>query len=131
MRHERIDVSGIVAVPNPPRPRRRMLAAAVFFAAFLAIQIAVPLVQLAWSPRPARFGWQMYSVVSATPHFELIMRDGAAKPLDITAYVTSLRGDVPLARFLPPHLCMLFPDAIAVYYQMDDGSQVGAYQCDA
>ncbi len=91
----------------------------------------IPLVQLAWSPRPARFGWQMYSVVSAAPRFELIMRDGTAKPLDITPYVTSLRGDVPLARFLPPHLCTLFPDAAAVHYQMDDGSQAGTYQCDA
>jgi hypothetical protein len=73
----------------------------------------------------------MYSVASAAPHFELIMRDGAAKPLNITPYVTSLRGDVPLARFLPLHLCMLFPNAVAVHYQMDDGSQAGTYQCDA
>jgi len=132
MRHERIDVSDIiVSAPNPLRPRRRMLAAAVFFVVFLAIQIAVPLVQLVWSPRPARFGWQMYSVVSAAPRFELIMRDGVAKPLDITPYVTSLRGDVPLSRFLPPHLCMLFPDAVAIHYQMNDGSQVGTYQCAA
>jgi hypothetical protein len=98
---------------------------------FLAAQILIPLAQLAWSPRPARFGWQMYSVVSVAPHFELIMRDGAVKSLDITPYVTSLRGDVPLARFLPAHLCRLFPDAAAVHYQMDDGSQAGTYQCDA
>ena len=132
MRHERIDVSDIiVSAPNPLRPRRRMLAAAVFFVVFLAIQIAVPLVQLVWSPRPARFGWQMYSVVSAAPRFELIMRDGVAKPLDITPYVTSLRGDVPIARFLPPHLCALFPDAAAIHYRMDGSPQAGTYQCHA
>ena len=102
---------------------------ACFFIVFLTVQILMPLAQLAWSPRPARFGWQMYSVVSSAPNFELIMRDGAAKPLDIRPYVTSLRGDVPLARFLPPHLCGLFPDAAAVHYQMDDGSQAGTYQC--
>jgi hypothetical protein len=71
----------------------------------------------------------MYSVVSAAPRFELIMRDQSVQPLDITPYVTSLRGDVPLARFLPPHLCTFFPDAAAVHYQMDDGSQAGTYQC--
>ena len=133
MRHERIDLSDIAAVdvPNPLRLRRRMLAAAVFFAAFLAIQIAVPLVQLVWAPRPARFGWQMYSVGSATPRFELIMRDGSAKRLDITPYVTSLRGDVPIARFLPPHLCTLFPDAAAIHYEMDGSPQAGTYQCHA
>jgi len=107
------------------------IVAACFFVVFLMAQILIPLAQLAWSPRPARFGWQMYSVVSAAPRFELIMRDGAAKSLDITPYVTSLRGDVPLARFLPPHLCRLFPDAAAVHYHMDDGSGAGTYQCDS
>jgi len=107
------------------------MIAACFFVVFLAAQILIPLAQLVWSPRPARFGWQMYSVISAAPRFELIMHDGTAKPLDIRPYVTSMRGDVPLARFLPPHLCMLFPDAIAIHYQMNDGSQVGTYQCAA
>ncbi len=114
--------------------RRTLLSgriAVCFFIVFLAAQLLIPLVQLAWSPRPARFGWQMYSVVSVVPHFELIMRDGAVMPLDITPYVTSLRGDVPLARFLPAHLCTLFPDATAVHYQMDDGSQAGTDQCHA
>jgi hypothetical protein len=100
-----------------------------FFLVFLAIQLAVPLVQLVTAPRPARFGWQMYSVVSAPPRFSLIMRDGAARPLDIGPYVTSMRADVPLTRFLPAHLCALFPDAAAVDYQMADGSQAGTYQC--
>ena len=108
-----------------------IMIAACFFVVFLAAQVLIPLAQLAWSPRPARFGWQMYSVISSAPRFELIMRNGAAKPLDITPYVTSLRGDVPLARFLPAHLCTLFPDAAAVSYQMDDGSQAGIYPCNA
>jgi hypothetical protein len=105
--------------------------AACFFVAFLAAQILIPLAQLAWAPRPARFGWQMYSVASTAPSFELVMSDGDTKRLDITPYVTSLRGDVPLAQFLPPHLCTLFPDVAAVHYQMDDGSQAGMYQCHA
>jgi hypothetical protein len=107
------------------------IVAACFFVGFLAAQLAIPLIQLAWSPRPARFGWQMYSVISAAPRFELIMHDGTAKPLDIRPYVTSMRGDVPLARFLPPHLCTLFPDATAIHYQMDDRSQAGIYPCRA
>ena len=116
---------------NHHRTPPSVIIAACFFVVFLMAQLVIPLAQLAFSPRPARFGWQMYSVVSAAPRFELIMRDGVAKPLDITPYVTSLRGDVPLSRFLPPHLCMLFPDAVAIHYQMNDGSQVGTYQCAA
>jgi hypothetical protein len=115
--------------PRATQLKRQVVA--WFFAAFLAIQIAVPLVQLVWSPRPARFGWQMYSVVSAAPRFELIMRDGATRPLDITPYVTSLRADVPIARFLPPHLCTLFPDATAVSYALDGGARTGTYQCNS
>ena len=116
---------------NQRRTSPSIMIAACFFVVFLAAQMVVPLAQLAWSPRPARFGWQMYSVVSAAPRFTLIMRDGAEKPLDITPYVTSLRGDVPLARFLPLHLCTLFPDVATVHYQMDDGSQAGTYSCDS
>jgi hypothetical protein len=115
------------AAPHSSRLKRQ--AAAWFFVAFLAIQLAAPLVQLFWAPRPARFGWQMYSVVSKPPRFELIMRDGAAQPLDISPYVTSMRADVPLARFLPPHLCKLFPDAAAVSYALDGGATVGTYKC--
>jgi hypothetical protein len=117
------------AAPRSAQLKRQ--AAAWFFVAFLAIQIAVPVIQLIWSPRPARFGWQMYSVVSKPPRFELIMRDGTARPLDITPYVTSMRADVPLVRFLPPHLCKLFPDAAAVSYALDDGARTGTYQCNS
>jgi hypothetical protein len=114
---------------NQRRISPSILIAACFFVVFLAVQVSIPLAQLAWSPRPARFGWQMYSVVSAAPDFTLIMQDGTAKAIDVTPYVTSLRGDVPLAHFLPPHLCALFPDAAAIHYQMDDGSQAGTYPC--
>jgi hypothetical protein len=115
---------------SPISRRRAANAIAMcFFVGFLALQIVVPLAQLAWSPRPARFGWQMYSVISAAPRFELMLHNGTAKPLDVRPYVTSMRGDVPLARFLPPHLCTLFPDAAAIKYQMDDGSQAGTFQC--
>ena len=116
---------------NHRRTAPSIMIAACFFVVFLAAQILIPLAQLVWSPRPARFGWQMYSVGSATPRFELIMRDGSAKRLDITPYVTSLRGDVPIARFLPPHLCTLFPDAAAIHYEMDGSPQAGTYQCHA
>ena len=116
---------------KPHRTAPSIMIAACFFVVFLAAQVLIPLAQLVWSPRPARFGWQMYSVISAAPRFELVMSDGATKPVDITPYVTSLRGDVPLGHFLPAHLCALFPDVVAVSYQIDDGSQAGTYPCNA
>jgi len=130
MQHRPVDLLE-TDVANSASLSRRRLVAASFLVVFLAIQLAVPLVQLVWSPRPARFGWQMYSVKSAAPRFELIMRDGSASPLDITPYVTSMRADVPLARFLPPHLCNLFPDAAAVSYALAGDVSAGTYQCDS
>jgi hypothetical protein len=130
MRDKTIDLRDINLVRNVGPNPRRMLAAG-FMIVFLAIQIAVPLIQLVWAPRPARFGWQMYSVVSAAPHFELILRDGATRTLDIAPYVTSMRADVPIAHFLPPHLCALFPDAAAVSYVLDSGAGTGTYQCNS
>jgi hypothetical protein len=119
-----------VDVASLRRRRFVRLAAAGFFVAFLAIQVVMPIVQLVSAQRPARFGWQMYSVISDAPDFELILRDGTAQPIDIRPYVASLRGDVPLARFVPPHLCTLFPNAAAVHYRIDDETQMGTYQCD-
>ena len=48
--------------PCPCRPDRRTLAISVVVAAFLAVQVLVPLVAL-FGPRPARFSWQMYSAL--------------------------------------------------------------------
>ncbi|HJZ45549.1 MAG TPA: hypothetical protein VKE41_00215 [Roseiflexaceae bacterium] len=132
MRQPRFDISDAGAADGVTSRRKHLaeLCAAGFFVVFLAIQILVPIVQLISAPRPARWGWQMYSVASAQPRFELLLRDGSSKPIDITPYVTSMRGDVPLARFLPAHLCALFPDAVTVHYHMDDGSQAGTFQCE-
>jgi hypothetical protein len=115
----------------PRRTRATEVAAALFFVAFLAVQLAVPLIQLVSAPRPARFSWQMYSVVSDAPRFDLVMRDGTSQPVALELYVTSLRADVPLVRYLPPHLCRLFPQAMAVRYQQNDGSQSGTYLCNS
>jgi hypothetical protein len=111
--------------------RAAEIAAALFFVAFLAIQLAVPIVQLVSAPRPARFGWQMYSVRSVPPRFDLLLRDGTSQPVALESYVTSLRADVPLVRFLPPHLCGIFPQAAAVRYQQDEGSESGTYICNS
>jgi hypothetical protein len=113
----------------PRRMRAAEMAAAIFFIVFLAVQLAVPIVQLLSAPRPARFGWQMYSVRSVPPRFDLLLRDGTSQPVALDSYVTSLRADVPLVRFLPPHLCRLFPQAAAVRWQQDGGSESGTFIC--
>jgi hypothetical protein len=105
------------------------IAATTFFIGFLIIQLIMPIVQLIWAPRPARFGWQMFSVSSPPPNFAVVLDDGTSKPIAIESFVTSLRGDVPLAQFLPPHLCRVVPHIIAVHYQFREASQSETYVC--
>jgi hypothetical protein len=87
--------------------------AALFCCTFLALQIAVPLVQLA-SPRPARFGWHMWSARRKVSRFLVVMRDGTTRPADLAAHVGLGRGEMDLDTALPPHLCRVVPDAAAV-----------------
>lgn len=115
-------------------PRRRgasaaTLAATLFCVVFLVTQITTPVVQLIWAPRPARFGWQMFSVNVPPPAFTAVLDDGTARPVVLESYVGSLRGDVPLAQFLPAHLCRVVPHVVAVRYQYRDAAQSETYLC--
>ena len=115
-------------------PQRRgasaaKLAATIFFSVFLIVQLVTPIVQLIWAPRPARFGWQMFSVDVPPPVFSVVLDDGTTKPVGLEPYVSSLRGDVPLAQFLPAHLCRVVPQAVAVQYQLHGAHRAETYQC--
>ena len=104
------------------------IAATAFFALFLAIQTAVPLVQL-WAPRPARFGWQMFTASPQRPRFSLVMRDGTSRPADLRRYVAYSRGEVDLENALPPHLCRVVPDVASVQVAAPDSKQPRVYKC--
>ena len=106
-------------------------AIVIFFFAFLTVQLLVPLAQLVWAPRPARFGWQMFSVVTGPPEFTLVRADGTTEPMDITPFVTSVRADVPLAEFLPPHICQAVPNVVAIRYRLLDRAVSETYICNA
>jgi len=103
--------------------------ATTFFVGFLIVQVLTPIVQLISAPRPARFGWQMFSVSAPPPSFAVTLDDGTTRPIAIELFVTSLRGDVPLSQFLPPHLCRVVPHVVAVRYQFHEASQSETYLC--
>jgi hypothetical protein len=107
----------------------RELAVACCCALFLAVQLGVPLAQL-WAPRPARFGWQMYSVLSVRPRFTLLLADGSRQEVDITAYTANMRGDMAFEQFMPPHLCRQFPRATAIEHERPGASPPQRYICD-
>jgi hypothetical protein len=106
----------------------KSIAAAAFFVLFLAFQIAMPLVKLS-APRPARFGWHMFTAIPKRTQFTLLMRDGTRRPVDLTLYVGLSRGEVNMRQELPPHLCRVVPDAIAVQITANESGQVRTHPC--
>lgn len=94
-------------IPHDPgiRTSKSVTAAAVFVITLL-IQTAVPLVRL-WSPRPTRFGWQMFIAKAPRKSDTLVLRDGTRRPADLASYVALSRGAMDLEKALPEHLCRL------------------------
>jgi hypothetical protein len=101
---------------------------AAFFVLFLLIQVGVPLLRL-WSPRPARFGWQMFSASPQQIAFSLVLRDGTSQPVSLGRYVAQSRGEVDLEDRLPPHLCRVVPDVASVEITKPGSTQRRVYRC--
>lgn len=104
------------------------IAAAAFFLLFLLIQTAVPLVRL-WAPRPARFGWQMFSAAPQRTRYILILRDGTRKPASLAPFVAQSRGEMDLMKAIPRHLCRVIPDLAAVQIVAPDSEVPQVHTC--
>ena len=95
---------------------------------YLAIQIGLPTVKLL-SPRPERFGWQMYARADRPARFELERADGSRREIDPRAYLAIWRIDVDLTAALPAHLCRTTPDLVAVRVNPPDAAPGWSYPC--
>lgn len=91
-------------------PRKRLLGLLVI--AFVIVQLAVPILQLA-QPRPARFGWQMYSALTSLPVVNVETANGTVTPLDLTRVVVRERAEVDFSAALVQYVCDT-TDAVAV-----------------
>lgn len=85
---------------------------ALLVVAFMVIQLAVPILALT-QPRPARFGWQMYTAVASLPEVKLESADGRIAPVDLTDLVARGRADADFSVALAEHVCAT-TDAAAV-----------------
>jgi hypothetical protein len=106
----------------------KRVATTAFFVLFLLIQTGVPLVKL-WAPRPARFGWQMFSARQQRARFSLVMRDGTGQPANLGLYVAQSRGELDLEKALPRHLCRVVPDVASVQITALNSKQPRVYKC--
>ena len=84
-----------------------------FFLAFLVVQVIVPVIQLS-KPRPARFGWQMFSGYPPMAVYSVQVGD-SVRDVRVTDYVVVPRGDVVYRDALPGHLCQRIAGATAIF----------------
>lgn len=95
--------------------RNRRLALALL----LLTQFALP-AALLWAPRPARWGWQMYSTVAPPLELSLVAADGNTTLLDSGDYLGWNRGEIDTSSVLPPFVCQQHPEARAVLVRRGD-----------
>lgn len=99
----------------------REIAAAVFFLAFLGLQIALPVYKL-FTPRPAQFGWQMFSDRYRPARLSVLLRNGETRALDPSVYLETSRGDLRFEGELARHLCRTDPRVAAVRLEPEGGA---------
>jgi hypothetical protein len=92
----------------------RSEAPCILALAFAACQVLVPTMHLT-QPRPARFGWQMFSGVRDAMSYAVITVDAAVIPIERDEYLAYYRGDLDgLTEILARAICRQRPDATAV-----------------
>jgi hypothetical protein len=84
-----------------------------FIVLFGLVQIVVPAIMLR-EPRPARFGWHMFTQGRTAGEFAVIHSDGHRTRVRIADYAVKARPEVPFYAVLPAHLCRVVPHAHAV-----------------
>ena len=80
------------------------LQAALFIAAWLAVQLLVPALALV-GPRPSPFGWQMYSSLPQVPDAWTVDADGTVSAVDVQAFFTVPRAEIDYVAALRAGLC--------------------------
>jgi hypothetical protein len=91
---------------------------AILFVAIAAAMILVPAVRLI--DGGARFGWRMYSFLEPLPKLTLVDERGTPSEIDPVPFIGRLRGDVPFASALPPHLCEVVSGTARVVIELSD-----------
>lgn len=96
-------------------PARRLTKSAtkICFVLFLSVQLTIATAAL-FEPRPARWGWQMYSGVKTRAAFTIVRANGDREDVVLTDYLGQPRGDIDLIGRLPGYICKVEPDAVTI-----------------
>ena len=88
--------------------RWRQAATAGLVAVVLAVMLAIPTRALL-AERPARFGWQMYTVAYGAPRAWTRQADGTLVELSFLERFAVLRGDLPDPDAVARAVCRFVP----------------------
>lgn len=100
--------------------RRSPVVAAVTISIFLLVQLALPIARFDDTERGTRFAWHMFSGARGIPEFVVKTADGD-RDVVLENYMARVRVDIDLVNTLPPHLCQVYPNAMAVSW---DGGEL-------
>lgn len=87
--------------------------------AFLAVQIALPILALA-GPRPTGFGWQMFTAFAPPPAVSIELGDGSVLPIELAELLAHPRPEADLDTPIVTALCER-EDVVAVIVIAIDG----------
>jgi len=71
----------------------------------------------------------MWSARRRPTLFFVVMTDGTTRPADLSRYIGWSRGELDLTKRLPPHLCRVVPDLVAVQIQPPGSETRDIYSC--
>lgn len=91
---------------------------AAIFGACIVLMVAVPAIAL-WQPRPARFGWQMYSAIMTLPDVAIERADGTLVAVDLEDMLARNRAEADFSGAIAAHLCAV-TDAVAVHVTVNE-----------
>lgn len=112
-----------MAAPSPLR--LRLLAGLI--AGFLVVQVAVPGIAL-FGPRPARFGWHMYSALPPVPQVWLVHADGTEEEVDLSRLFVVQRAEIDYADAVRSRLCRL-AGAAEIRMRRASGDETESIRC--
>ena len=98
--------------------RKTLLAAAIGL--IVMFQVGVPTANLL-APRPARFGWQMYSVAQPAPEAWTPSTSGGLEPVDLDSHWAVLRAEIDDVEGFARQVCAL-TEAPEVVVELQPGA---------
>ena len=103
--------------------RRGLLASGIGL--IVVLQLGIPAANLL-SPRPARFGWQMYSTAQPAPEAWARSADGTLEPLHLDGHWAVLRAEIDDVDAFASQVCDLTDAPEVVIRLQPDATETAA-----